>query len=222
MARAGRIIRRVITYGLIGAVVNVLVAWGFALLGDVGPPRWYSPTPNSDSVEPIAGLSWMRNVTPGFAARPTLRAEASGGGLDAVVQRALADAGEAQLEYRVGAGWPWSALVWSGFRKDPPLGVRIDVLDPPSLRPPFAFWPELALGGWLNVPRAMPLHPARGLAANVPVYAGVWWGLKRMSRVACERSRLRRGLCPSCAYDLRGDHAGGCTECGWGRATAKP
>lgn len=30
--------------------------------------------------------------------------------------------------------------------------------------------------------------------------------------------RRRRGRCPQCAYDLRGDLASGCSECGWKRA----
>ncbi len=32
------------------------------------------------------------------------------------------------------------------------------------------------------------------------------------------RSRMRRGLCPKCAYDLTHNLDSGCPECGWGRA----
>ena len=37
----------------------------------------------------------------------------------------------------------------------------------------------------------------------------VWWG--RPAR------RRTLGQCPECAYDLRGDLASGCPECGWNR-----
>ncbi len=30
-------------------------------------------------------------------------------------------------------------------------------------------------------------------------------------------TRRNRGLCPSCAYDLRFEYHRGCPECGWGR-----
>ncbi len=32
-------------------------------------------------------------------------------------------------------------------------------------------------------------------------------------------SRRRRGRCPQCAYDLRGEFSAGCPECGWQRAS---
>lgn len=32
------------------------------------------------------------------------------------------------------------------------------------------------------------------------------------------RRRLRRGLCPRCAYNLHADFAFGCPECGWNRS----
>jgi hypothetical protein len=38
---------------------------------------------------------------------------------------------------------------------------------------------------------------------------------------AKRRKRRARGLCTECGYDLRGDYAGGCPECGWRRAPAE-
>jgi len=34
-------------------------------------------------------------------------------------------------------------------------------------------------------------------------------------------SRVRRGVCPACGYNLRGKLKDGCPECGWGRETAR-
>ena len=62
-----------------------------------------------------------------------------------------------------------------------------------------------------------------GLVFNTVFYAGILWGgwllatmpfmLARKRRIA----RIRRGLCPKCAYDLRGTRGGSgvaCPECG--------
>lgn len=65
----------------------------------------------------------------------------------------------------------------------------------------------------------LPLRPdLLGFAANTVIYAISLWGLtfawKRVRREHCRR----RGLCPKCVYDLRGDLDAGCSECGWRRA----
>ncbi len=46
------------------------------------------------------------------------------------------------------------------------------------------------------------------------IVMGLTAGLARVQ----SSSRRRRGCCPGCAYDLKGDQAGGCPECGWRRA----
>ncbi|MEQ9616612.1 MAG: hypothetical protein RLN60_01110 [Phycisphaerales bacterium] len=33
--------------------------------------------------------------------------------------------------------------------------------------------------------------------------------------------RAEEHRCPSCGYDLSGEHRAGCSECGWGRAPAR-
>jgi|GEM_PF-2616086 len=70
----------------------------------------------------------------------------------------------------------------------------------------------------LNEFRCIPLRPIwRGIAINTLFYATllvvplVIWPLLQM------KQRVRGGRCGWCGYDLRGDIAGGCPECGWGR-----
>jgi hypothetical protein len=60
-----------------------------------------------------------------------------------------------------------------------------------------------------------------GLLADAALYGGVLLllylltsGIRRAMR---ESSRLRRGCCLACGYDLRYDFVGGCPECGWNR-----
>ncbi|HRQ73471.1 MAG TPA: hypothetical protein PLU35_10625 [Phycisphaerales bacterium] len=66
--------------------------------------------------------------------------------------------------------------------------------------------------------RCIPLRPIwRGVALNSLIYAGLWTApvcIVPMARIGLRR---RRGLCPACAYDLLGDFAAGCPECGWGK-----
>lgn len=70
----------------------------------------------------------------------------------------------------------------------------------------------------------LPLHVKWfALAANTAFYAVVTLGLvvtmrglKTLSGFRT-RSRLRRGLCPHCSYDLNHNHPAGCPECGWNK-----
>jgi len=60
-----------------------------------------------------------------------------------------------------------------------------------------------------------PLWP--GFAINTVFYAGILWGLLAVPFALRRWRRIRRGLCPKCAYDLRGrppKDAEKCPECG--------
>ena len=70
-----------------------------------------------------------------------------------------------------------------------------------------------------------PLLPARpvwgGFLANTAIYAVAlaagYWLLAAPRRFFREASRMRRGCCVACGYDVRYDFVGGCPECGWNR-----
>lgn len=64
--------------------------------------------------------------------------------------------------------------------------------------------------------RALPLRPMwLGFIANTVLFSSAWWivlvGIPLLRRA----QRERRGRCPKCGYDLRGDYSAGCAECGW-------
>jgi hypothetical protein len=72
---------------------------------------------------------------------------------------------------------------------------------------------------------AIPLRPIwSGLAVDALVFGGALlllrWLLTAPGRAMCELSRLRRGRCITCGYDLGYDFVRGCPECGWRRTAA--
>lgn len=54
----------------------------------------------------------------------------------------------------------------------------------------------------------------RGLILNTLFYAAIWWALLAIPRLIRRTLRVRRGLCPRCAYDMRGLTNAHCPECG--------
>lgn len=62
---------------------------------------------------------------------------------------------------------------------------------------------------------ARPIWP--GFSFNSVLFGAIIWsallGCTQMRRWL----RRRRGVCPACGYDLKGDTASGCPECGWNR-----
>jgi hypothetical protein len=76
-------------------------------------------------------------------------------------------------------------------------------------------------------PVPIPLRPIwGGLAANIAIYAVLWWllwlGCTVPRRFIVEVARFRRGACIRCGYDLGYEFVAGCPECGWRRDRATP
>jgi len=67
----------------------------------------------------------------------------------------------------------------------------------------------------------LPLRPIfPGFIVNTLFYAAIWFGVLFVPGIAKRAIRRKRGRCVKCGYDLRGDVAAGCPECGWGREDA--
>ena len=128
--------------------------------------------------------------------------------------------GAARQTIEVATGWPWRALK-SEFHDYPP-GTS-----PPAGKP-YATVSGIEMpvgvvkrGALFFVPRALPYRPILpGLIADVMLYGLMWWGLLTLLPSIRRWRRRRSGLCIACGYDLQGDQAGGCPECGWNRAEA--
>jgi hypothetical protein len=95
-------------------------------------------------------------------------------------------------------GTPWWMRLgfdWRDFRDE----IRTQSND----RIPFVIRDHMLMAG-------APYWAVMLVAAALPLWAAGRWGRRRR-----RARRLRRGLCPSCGYDLTGNVSGACPECGW-------
>lgn len=110
-------------------------------------------------------------------------------------------------------GWPMLALYGTG-PSTPQMLSNVVITRPlyVTVGPPLHIWPLRPIWSGLLVDGAL----YGGMLALLYVST---FGLRRMAR---ESSRLRRGCCIRCGYDLRYDFVRGCSECGWNRLTQNP
>ena len=67
----------------------------------------------------------------------------------------------------------------------------------------------------VSASKVLPYEPIwPGFAINTVFYALGGWLLFAGPFVVRRWRRIRRGLCPKCAYDLRGSDSPACPECG--------
>ena len=112
------------------------------------------------------------------------------------------------------AGWPVRAL--RGDFRSPVEGdshYRYALMIPRAFRPAYG---RIVLWNYLPL---LPLWP--GFAVNTLFYAISLWMLVRGPFALRRHLRHRHGRCLKCGYDLRGDLAAGCPECGWNREGAE-
>jgi hypothetical protein len=104
-------------------------------------------------------------------------------------------------------GWPWLALS-SWYNPDPPNPANLHG----AIALDSALTPE-------SPAKLLPYLPIwRGLFADTIVFAVPWALLLLAPALVRRRRRARRGACPKCGYDLRGNVGPRCPECGWSAA----
>ena len=243
------IITRVVVFLLLGAIVNVAVAWGAAVWIDVpafsAGPFFFRGTGDVTTAE---GEGWEFLRYDAFASTivsaTVLRHR--------IPLQPVADADVAAIQdyvrqyERFERGEPWprdprmpiiAAPNWSQAHTPPPIShERVSFIEDAR------GWPVRTLlssevfiserlqprnrrstvhgaidlhdvQGPRKFARRLPLKPIwPGFTINTVFYAGILWVLFAAPFALRSRIRIRRGLCPACAYPV-GDSAV-CTECG--------
>ena len=181
---------------LLGAIINVAVVWGcvFCL-----PDHGYGER-----------VAYPDEIVPFLDEDDATRVENWSSMLDSVAIGSI-ERGFGARRVTCGAcsgGMCVYTLICSGIPCDSLYGWRLDTSNMP---PRVSF---LARTEWWGT-RDFPLHPLwPGFAINTMFYAAILWlpfaALGRIRR----RRRIKRGLCPACAYPIRGGSSDVCTECG--------
>jgi hypothetical protein len=199
---------RIFVFLLLGAIVNVAVAWGCALMAHPGRlsfgerpvlpaehDRWFSRGPNDCFAQ--------------HAPTRVMTATALGSETTIAIAHDELDRSVAQFRH-ARAGWPM--LAWGGeswvcrTMQDRSARGLITVgrtyIDDLGKQRSVVFLPYV------------PLWP--GFAINTVFYAAMLWMLFAGPFALRRWRRIKRGLCPKCGYDLRGRSAGtdACPECG--------
>ena len=185
---------------VLGAVVNVGVAWGCAVV-----LRWREPVPMSYG---HVALSWPCQVPddwPTFPYANQLNSKTSFG--RTTLTGRTGDTGGGRLNnlyvvpihgwaFKHSFGWPRRSLSFDEVLHDGKI-LRHGALELP---------PAVGRGRWYS---RLPVCPSWfGFAVNTLLYAVILWlpfGTRRLIRA-------RRGLCPACAYPVGESPV--CTECG--------
>ncbi|UCD74914.1 MAG: hypothetical protein JSV91_14145 [Phycisphaerales bacterium] len=212
--------RRVVTillFLLLGAAVNVAVAWGCVPRSRPSLPAMMRPPDEAD-------LSWWSARAPqGFPDRPSYVVEFRAVGLTTtVMQERTPSPSDKYWSFvqipnppndhviRIRAGWPARSLEMSKWIEYPLTRVfRQDCIEYPIGR-----LPVLRL-------RAAPIRPIwPSFAYNTVFYAIILWLPVHGLFVLRRHVRHKHGHCLKCGYDLRGEYDAGCPECGWNREGA--
>ncbi len=223
-----KFITRIALCLLLGLISTVAVAWGFAARGSVGvwsvqlvlyenPDSGTSTWNHAWKKVGIAGIerggSWMMIPVGSYNHSSSLTAKqpmASHWGLSDQARARRVDDRDCAFTIEWAFGWPFPAL-WT-YQDEAVDGT----IKRAGIDLPFVYNENSAF--YTTAPQALPIYPIwRGLLLDTGFFAAIWaipmFGVPAVRA----RHRRKRGLCPNCAYDLGGDLASGCPECGWGR-----
>ena len=203
---------KLVVFLLLGAIINVAVAWGIVL--------WTPQQPRARGMTVVLNqFDWPRQAPPDWPA-PQRQDSDETWGLSHKVTRALvqwlddprshgniASWGMSIFQ----AGWPCRCFeadrAWvHDWGVDPQADWRSAVKLPEALH---------FLGIKEARYRPLPLRPIwPGFAINTIFYAALLWLLTLGPFTARRMIRRKRGHCLKCGYDLRGADHEACPECG--------
>jgi hypothetical protein len=218
-----------------GAIVNVAVAWGCALYPYPGPAFGSSPRGFYDYVDEAGNRTWLivrfgqLHISQHVGQQPLLMPER----IDLSAYQNLVPAwsafssgnptgdhvdGRGNVTHIVhyeelAVGWPAFAFRASAQRTGTGADHSTTGLDLTGSHVPLWFR-RMHLGAYL------PVRPIwLGFAINTAFYAFVLWLLFAAPFALRRWRRIKRGLCPACAYPVGESDV--CTECGASHAVKR-
>lgn len=184
---------------VLGALVNVAVAWGMSV--------HMNSLPSPSILKGVAIQPpdrWFRHLNVELP-YDLPYAEISDSGIHAEIQYFFPPSEDYGLNYPRSAGWqtlkgwPFWSLTGGSFSRDA------------SRDSSYIHTAVFVIDGY-----GYPLQPIwSGFIANTMIYSLILWSAWLGIGRARKYLRRRRGLCSMCAYDLRGADHESCPECGF-------
>jgi hypothetical protein len=195
---------------VLGAIINVAVAWGCLYVW--GRVQVSSRLPTEHERQ-----DWARNRPADFTQELSLVQSQSRLGLTTLSLTAYGEASSGgwirivpptqgswfEDNNRITAGWPCRALEGQEWHRRKYAAAGAYVVTRVSMLPFAQFGQEK----WLPTRLLWP-----GFAINTIFYAAIVWGLFAMPFAIRRRWRIKRGVCVRCAYPVGTSSA--CSECG--------
>ncbi|MCL4199366.1 MAG: hypothetical protein KJZ69_17885 [Phycisphaerales bacterium] len=211
--------RRASIFLLLGAIVNVAVAWGcaFPSMDEIldSSSRIYGAEDASPSVD-VNRIQWWRAHAPkGFARDPDHVWIASAFGYEEILYGVDARSPEedAKEALRVRTGFPLKSMECQVWTDTTGVGVGPNRVPYPRVVRRGVFGIERRPGNGTTRVYLIPLRPTPvGFAVNSVLYGGSCWLLLGGPRSLTRWRRMCRGQCTKCGYP-RGTSPV-CTECG--------
>jgi hypothetical protein len=213
-----RIVIRACIFLLLGAVVNIAVAWGIA-----------ARTPLYESVTSYDRRIWPPLKWPDYLEKlgwpepyETLARGGHGGApgsMGATIVQTLGgenSPGSAHVALRVGQfGLPWRTLQWEHHGVLAPARAS-EIADAAAAAAGWRIGFDVSNKFGTSIKgevRRLPLTPLwPGFTINTLFYAAILWLLFAAPFALRRMRRIKRGLCPVCAYPVGASPV--CTECG--------
>ena len=201
---------QVVLFLLLGAVVNVAITWwvwwiiDYSVITEGEVISYRMPINDADCER------WKRHARGTWQGKPPVTcSEFRQFGLRSRVFGKIRYTGrEVSLKiWRIDFGWPFRWLRIESSRESVRLNYWWIIADLPVKHT-----------GWIVGSYAVPRQIMwRGFVGNTVLCAACLCLTPLVPRGVRRWFRIRRGHCPGCAYDLRGNPGDGCPECGWRR-----
>jgi len=208
-----RWLARILVCLILGAITTVAVAWGCALLifeadGSLTRVTERFVILDGSTLHVFAmnrglGWQWVEHYRRAYTDEVAERYKADEYlHLEQMAEHpcALRDTRDFTVEYNYSFGWPFPSISMYALTSDNVWRIH----------------GELGVGQTHSLPLLpWPMHSLLDSLFYAAIWGAIFFGFTTARRLI----RAKRGRCPRCGYDLRGNLDAGCPECGWNRDT---